>query len=110
MGRCTKENERLMENYSVLFSTEAENESVKARLWYEEVQPGLGNDFRESPGIKIESIRQNPKYFSFTYKYVKSARMKKFPFNIIYRISNFQIQVNAVFHHSRNPAAWKKII
>ena len=99
-----------MEDYSVLFSTEADNESVKARLWYEEVQPGLGDAFRESFRIKIESIRQNPKYSSFIYRNVRSSRMKRFLINIIYRISNFQIQVIAVFHHSRNPLEWKKRI
>ena len=99
-----------MEDYSILFSPEAEEESVKARLWYEEIKLGLGDDFRESLRGKLELLKQNPKYSSFIYKNIRSSRMKKFPFNIIYRISNFQIQVIAVFHHSRNPLEWKKRI
>ncbi|MEO6837684.1 MAG: type II toxin-antitoxin system RelE/ParE family toxin [Ginsengibacter sp.] len=98
------------EIYNILFSPEAEDESVKARIWYEEVQQGLGDAFRESLRIKIESLIQNPNNGSFIYKKVRSARMKKFPFNIIYRVSNFQIQVIAIFHHSRNPLEWKKRI
>lgn len=93
--------------YIVVFSPEANDESVKARLWYEEVRQGLGDAFRESLQIKIESIRQNPKYSSFIYKNIRSTRVKRFPFNIIYRISKLQIQVIAVFHHSRNPHEWK---
>jgi toxin ParE1/3/4 len=99
-----------MEDYSVLFSPEAANESIKAHLWYEEIQPRLGDAFRESLRLKIESIRQNPKYPSVIFRNVRSSRLRRFPFNIIYRVSNFQIQVIAVFHHSRNPVEWKNRI
>jgi plasmid stabilization system protein ParE len=97
-------------NYSVVFSPEANDESIKARLWYEEIQQGLGDAFRESLEIKIKLIRQSPNYASFIYKNVRSLRLKRFPFNIIYRVSNLQIQIIAVFHHSRNPREWKRRI
>lgn len=96
-----------MADYSILFYPDAVNESVNAYNWYKDIQPELGFDFRESLQSKIESIKQNPKYSSVIYKNVRSTRVKRFPFNIIYRISNFQIQVIAVFHHSRNPHEWK---
>ena len=99
-----------MKNYNVLFSPEAENETKEAYLWYQEKRPGLGNAFRESLRIKIESLKQNPKSASFVYKNVRSFRIKQFPFNIIYRISDSQIQIIAVFHHSRNPREWEKRI
>ena len=54
------------------------------------------------------SIKENPKASSFVYKNVRSYRMQIFPYNVIYRISNLNIQVIAVFHHSRNPREWKK--
>lgn len=95
------------DDHSVLFSPEAESESIKAYSWYKEIRPELGNDFQESLLTKIKSIKQNPNYSSFTYKNVRSSRLKKFPYSIIYRISNRQIQVIAVFHHSRNPHEWK---
>ena len=75
-----------MKDYVVLFSPEAENESVKAFLWYEEVQAGFGKAFQESLQFSIEVIRKNPTYHSFIYKSLRSCRMKRFPFNVIYRI------------------------
>ena len=99
-----------MEKYRVSFSPEARNETVKAYLWYQGERPGLENFFREHLPIKIESIKQNPKASSFVYKTVRSSRMKIFPYNIIYRIVEFEIQVIAIFHHSRNPKEWKKRI
>jgi len=108
MGRSFKANAGLMEKYNISFSPEARNEILKAYLWYKMEQPGLEKNFREQLLVKIESIKQNPKTSSFIYKDLRSARMKVFPYNIIYRIANLNIQVIAVFHHSRNPKEWKR--
>lgn len=97
-----------MIKYTVSFSSEARDETIKAYLWYREEKSGLEKIFRENLRIKIETIKQNPKASSFVHKNVRSSRMKTFPYNILYRISNSNIQVIAVFHHSRNPKEWKK--
>ena len=99
-----------MIKYTVSFSTEANEETILAYLWYKNEKPGLEDQFRENLRLKIEAIQQNPKSGSFIYKNVRISRMKIFPYNIIYRISNSDIQVIAVFHHSRNPREWKKRI
>ncbi|MFS8083141.1 MAG: type II toxin-antitoxin system RelE/ParE family toxin [Ginsengibacter sp.] len=96
-----------MKEYRVLISPEAENEFINAYRWYEATRPGLGKEFRKTLSIKIESIRKNPKYSTFVFANVRSTRLQKFPFNIIYRITNLQVQIIAVFHHSRNPYEWK---
>lgn len=99
-----------MIKYTVSFSSEATEETIKAYLWYKQEKTGLEKDFRENLRLKIETIKKNPKSASFIYKNVRTSRMKIFPYNIIYRISNSDIQVIAVFHHSRNPREWKKRI
>ena len=99
-----------MIKYSVSFAPEANEETVIAFLWYKEEKPGLENQFRETLRLKIEAIQENPKSASFVYKNFRSSRLKVFPYNIIYRISNSEIQVIAIFHHSRNPKEWKKRI
>ncbi len=99
-----------MIKYTVSFSSEATGETIKAYLWYKQEKPGLEKEFRETLRTKIDAIKKNPKSSSFIYKNVRTSRMKIFPYNIIYRISNLNIQVIAVFHHSRNPREWKKRI
>ncbi|HUZ60786.1 MAG TPA: type II toxin-antitoxin system RelE/ParE family toxin [Hanamia sp.] len=88
-----------MEGYIISFSPEARTEALKAYLWYQGEQPGLEKKFRGILRIKIESINQNPKASSFVYKNIRSARMRIFPYNVIYRISNLNIQIIAIFHH-----------
>lgn len=108
MGGSSKPNEGLVLKYTVSFSAEARDETFKAYLWYKEEKSGLEKKFRENLRVKIESLKQNPKASSFVYKNVRSSRMKTFPYNILYTISNSNIQIIAVFHHSRNPKEWKK--
>lgn len=96
-----------MNEYAISFLPEARSEVRKAYLWYRGEQPGLEKTFRKYLGIKIESIKQNPKSSSLVYKNVRSSRMKIFPYNVIYRVSDLSIQIIAVFHHSRNPREWK---
>ena len=99
-----------MNKYIISFSPEARNEILKAYLWYRGEQPGLEKNFREHLRIKIEAIKQNPKSSSFVYKNIRSSRMKIFPYNVIYRVLDLNIQIIAVFHHSRNPKEWKRRI
>jgi hypothetical protein len=47
--------------YTVSFSSEARDETLKAYLWYKEEKAGLEKRFRENLLSKIESIKENPK-------------------------------------------------
>ena len=97
-----------MSNFSVAFTPEAETEALRAYFWYENQRLGLGEDFKIFLDLKIESLKKNPKAASYIYKNIQSSKIKRFPYNIIYRIDNYQIQIIAIFHYSRNPKEWRK--
>ncbi len=96
--------------YTVAFTPEAELEALKAYFWYEIQKPGLGENFKQCLDSKIESLKQNPEVFSYVLKNFRSSKIKRFPYNLIYRISGTQIQIIAIFHHSKNPKEWRKRI
>jgi len=73
-----------------------------------QLKKGLGEDFQESVDLKIELLKQNPQAYSFIYKDFRSAKIKTFPYNLIYKVFDTKIQIIAVFHHSRNPKEWRK--
>lgn len=58
MGRSAKRDERLMQTYSISFTPEARNETLKAYLWYQREQSGLEKKFRDHLRIKIDSIKK----------------------------------------------------
>jgi plasmid stabilization system protein ParE len=95
-------------SFRVEFTFAAEVEVLEAFLWYETIKQGLGEDFKRSVNSKIELIQQNPQAYSFIYKKIRSAKIKTFPYNIIYRVFDSKIQIIAIFHHSRNPKEWRK--
>ena len=99
-----------MNAYSVSFTPEAETEALHAYFWYENQRGGLGEEFKLYLDIKIDSLKSNPKTSSYIYKNLRTCKVKKFPYQIIYRIQELQIQVIAVFHYSRNPKEWRKRI
>lgn len=110
MGRSKKENEYGMKIYSIYLSEEAKEDTLKAYFWYEKQRKGLGKIFQESLDSKLKSIRELPGSSSYIFENIRSAKTKRFPYNIIYRIVESQIQVVAIFHSSRNPDEWKKRI
>ena len=99
-----------MISLSVELTFEAEIEALHAFLWYETIKKGLGEDFKTSVDLKIKLIQQNPHAYSFIYGDIRSAKIKTFPYNLLYRVSNAKIQIIAIFHHSRNPKGWRKRI
>ncbi|MEP6948953.1 MAG: type II toxin-antitoxin system RelE/ParE family toxin [Ginsengibacter sp.] len=99
-----------MISFAVEFTFAAEVEALQAFFWYETVKRGFGEDFKASVDSKIELLQQNPKAYSFIYKDIRSAKIKTFPYNLIYRVFDSKIQIIAIFHHSRNPREWKKRI
>jgi toxin ParE1/3/4 len=99
-----------MNSFSVAFTPEAETETLLAYFWYENQKAGLGEDFKKCLDLKIESLKNNPKTSSYIYKNIRSSKISRFPYNILYREIKSQIQVIAVFHHSRNPKQWQKRI
>ncbi len=99
-----------MANFSIAFTPEAEIEALQAYFWYEIQKAALGEDFKICIDLKIESLKKNPKTSGYIYKNIRASKIKRFPYNLIYRVFNSQIQVIAIFHQSRNPKEWRKRI
>lgn len=97
-----------MISFQIELTFDAEVEALQAFLWYETAKKGFGEDFKESVDLKIELLKQNPQAYSFIYKDFRSAKIKTFPYNLIYKVFDTKIQIIAVFHHSRNPKEWRK--
>ncbi len=99
-----------MTQFLVSFTPEAETEALLAYFWYENQRVGLGEDFKICVDSKVESLMKSPNSSSYIYKNIRASKIKRFPYNLIYRVIDSQIQIIGVFHHSRNPKEWRKRI
>ncbi len=92
-----------MYTYSIL--PDAFQEMLDAWQWYEEIQAGLGDRFREAVGNCIQYILENPYYFEEKAKNYREAKTPVFPFLIVYVVNEEMkhVYITALFHSSRNP-------
>lgn len=107
MGKSKRENEMI---YSLSFGVEAEKDVIEAYNWYKKYSLELAENFKECLDSKIEGLHRNPFTPSFVFRNYRSAKILRFPYNIIFKIKGTEIQIMAVFHSSRNPKEWKKRI
>ena len=87
---------------------EAAEEAAEAFDWYEIQQPGLGNEFYRELSRCLEFIAENPLLPRVAYRGLRKRKLERFPYLVIYRVTNEEITVVSVFHGSQNPKIWKK--
>ena len=66
--------------YSLIVKPFAEEDAVKAAIWYNEKSDGLGNEFLLALDAKINEIQRNPNHFQVVYKNIRRALTSGFPY------------------------------
>lgn len=91
----------------LIIEPEAEAEIGEARDWYEERAFGLGMDFVRAVDLSILSIQDNPFQYQIVWRRFRRAGIARFPYGLIYNVSEDAIVVLSCFHDRRNPKIWK---
>ena len=91
----------------VLFRPEAEDELVEAIDWYEVRSRGLGADLLRCIDACVERIIRQPESYPVVHRETRMAIVRRFPYLILYRITDEGISVIAVFHAKRDPKIWQ---
>lgn len=94
-------------SFVLIFRSEAREELDEAYNWYEDQQPGLGDDFLDCVDEKINQILQMPESCAIIRKDVRRAVIRRFPYVIYYRVVVDRIIVLAVLHGRTNPKKWR---
>lgn len=89
------------------FHSEAEEEFLAAIEYYEQCQPGLGLRFSEEVYASIQRICDHPYSWTALDSITRRCLTNKFPFGILYRIVENNIQIMAVMNLHRKPGYWK---
>ena len=90
----------------VVFTIEAQQELLQAQVWYEERSVGLGFEFARAVDAAVSRLVRMPLAFSRIEGEFRHVITRKFPYSIIYHISDTEIGVVWGFHHKRKPKAW----
>ena len=89
------------------FHPAAEAEHLEAVAHYETRKAGLGAQYLGEFERTMEQIRQNPHRFRIDRQPdVRRAPVRRFPYSILFREREGQVDILAVAHHRRRPTYW----
>ncbi len=88
---------------TVVFTTAARADVLEAEDWYERQRVNLGQEFINELDRLIGRIVSRPLQFPISYRDVRRAALRRFPYGIFYRILPDVIQVVACLHVSCDP-------
>jgi len=84
------------------FTLQAEADIRKAYVWYESQKEGLGIEFLERVDQTVDVIGSHPESHPKIFGEVRRAPMRKFPFNIWYRVLADDSVVIGCLHGKRD--------
>jgi plasmid stabilization system protein ParE len=96
---------------SVVIEDAAQEELCEAIAWYENKQQGLGEEFFDEVFQTLELIERHPDLGADVpnvphQRKVRQLPLRRFPYSIVYRRKDTEIQVVAFAHHRRKPGYW----
>ena len=82
----------------------AEEDALEAALWYDEREPGLGDDFLNEVDAAVRRLEQDALIHSIRFADVRRAPVRRFRFyGIYYLIREHEVWVIAIEHGRRHP-------
>ncbi len=89
------------------FHPAAQEEFVESALYYEAARPGLGQLFREAVRIGLDRIMAQPE-IGAVRRGTRRLVVDGFPYDIVYRSVDADLEVLALAHHRRRPWYWRR--
>ena len=91
----------------VRFRARAETDLLEACAWHDEEQPGLGDRFATAVENTIDQIAERPLAYPRVDGETRRAIVRRFPYNVFFRVYPRDIAILAIVHSSRNPDRWR---
>jgi hypothetical protein len=86
----------------------AKEELLEAIEYYELYQAGLGFEFAKEIFATIQRILRFPKAWTKLSENTRRCLIYRFPYGIIYHVTNEEIFIIAIMQLNREPGYWKK--
>jgi len=93
---------------SYFFHPVAQTEHLESVAFYETKRAGLGASYLTEFEAIMSVVSENPNRYPVEKQPdIRRVRMKRFPYNIIFREFEDTVQVLAVAHKRRDPQHWQ---
>ncbi len=91
---------------SLIFHPEVEQEVKASYDWYQNQADGLGEDFLSELETAFQTILSMPDTWPKFQTKFRRFILGKFPFSVVYSVTEEVVFIVAVMHHSRRPEYW----
>ena len=100
----------LRSDYRLEIRPSALTDIAEAASWYHQKESGLGSEFEREVVEAIGALPNNPLMYRVrrTRKNVRWKLLDRFPYRIVFRITEDLVTVIAVLHSARNDRQWRQ--
>ena len=91
----------------ISYGSAAKSDLRSAKRYYDELRPGLGEEFVLEVEAQLSKIAEYPNAFRVVQDKTRKVPIKRFLFDIYYAPTDEEIFVVAVVHRRRHPDFWK---
>ena len=82
----------------------AEQDALEPAIWYEERQPGLGDEFLSEADRAVEALSESALLHRIRFADVRRAPIHRFKFyGVYYIVREQEVWILAIFHGRRHP-------
>jgi toxin ParE1/3/4 len=82
----------------------AEQDALEAAIWYEERQPGLGDEFLSEADRAVEALSESALLHRIRFADVRRAPIHRFKFyGVYYIVREQEVWILTIFHGRRHP-------
>jgi toxin ParE1/3/4 len=92
----------------VVFHPLAERELIEAARFYEGRAVGLGADFIREVEHTLAQIVADPQAGNLIARTIRRRLLRRFPFAILYQVTDDDLSVVALMHLHRRPGYWRR--
>jgi toxin ParE1/3/4 len=92
---------------TIQYHPDAVTEMAEAALFYEDRQTGLGERLLNAIEEALEVIKTHPTMWRADERGRRKYRVKRFPYLLIYKVTQQTIVILAIAHTSRKPGYWE---
>jgi toxin ParE1/3/4 len=88
-------------NHRVILSPDGKDDIRTAIRWYANIDPELAFRFEAEAETIVLRLAQDPYLFPISYKSIRKALLKRFPYTVYFTFNVGKISVLAVVHQRR---------
>jgi len=91
----------------IILSPDAEADNASAILWYQRIELSLAFRFKAETRATLRRIARFAYQFPLIEGKVRRARLRQFPYAILYSLEKEGVFVKAIVHDRQDDSTWK---